>query len=70
MNSRKRQATESLLPLRAPKSPKTSRSRCISDNMSSAEETGILSRWADLWHEAWNLGRETLSHVIAGKAYP
>jgi len=66
MHSRKRQASESILPFRAPKSPRISRSRYTSDNMSSVEEEGILSRWADLWQEAWSLSCETVSHVIGG----
>ena len=45
MNTRKRPAAEPLLPLHAPKQPRTAMAECDGGNPSTLDRAGILSRW-------------------------
>lgn len=65
MPNLKRSAPDSLLPTRAPKIARTSRTYFGQDPSPSQQE-GILCRWQRLWNEAIGLGRDTLAYLVYG----
>ncbi|KAI0936053.1 hypothetical protein AcV5_004294 [Taiwanofungus camphoratus] len=59
MNNRKRRGSDSILPLRAAKHPRTTRYHISGGNSTPSQIAGLSARWATLGMEAWKLFRET-----------
>ena len=69
MTGTKRPASDSLLPLRSAKVPRTSMEHRLGGNASPSEASGILSRWKLLIQETLHLTRDTLSALVGGTIY-
>ncbi|KAI0082254.1 cysteine proteinase [Panus rudis PR-1116 ss-1] len=64
MNVRKRRADDSLLPLRAPKIPRTTVTHHLGGNPSPNQDEGLLARWTYFFSEGANLMFETANTFL------
>ncbi|CCM02182.1 uncharacterized protein FIBRA_04261 [Fibroporia radiculosa] len=66
MNARKRQATDTLLPLRSAKQPRLTRFHPLGEVSTPTHNEGLSARWMRLGVEMYNLARDTLFHWVDG----
>ncbi|OBZ79009.1 Sentrin-specific protease 1 [Grifola frondosa] len=64
MSSRKRQASDTLLPLRAPKHPRTTRDHYLGGNSSPSQFEALSARWGRLAMDFFKLLRDSVTQAF------